>query len=78
MRLALTVSEVARGMSVAETRVRSWIDSGELASFQIGLCKGTRISVSAVEKFMQRRAIISTECQELPSVAKQQPQTTHE
>ncbi|NBX32931.1 MAG: DNA-binding protein [Planctomycetes bacterium] len=77
MRLALTVSEVARGMSVAETRVRSWIDSGELPSFQIGLCKGTRISVSAVEKFMQRRAIISTECQDLPSVAKQeQPQTT--
>jgi len=77
MQLAMTVSEVARGMSVAETRVRSWIDYGELPSFQIGLCQGTRGSVSAVEKFMQRRAIISTECQDLPSVAKpKQPQTT--
>jgi excisionase family DNA binding protein len=77
MQLAMTVSEVARGMSVAESRVRAWIDSGELLAFQTGPCKGTRIPRSAIEKFMERRINISTECQDLPSVAKhKQPQTT--
>jgi excisionase family DNA binding protein len=53
--LALTVKQVARGMGVGERAVRGWIARGELAAFNIGPHKGTRISVRAVENFMAAR-----------------------
>jgi excisionase family DNA binding protein len=53
--LAMTVSEVARSLKVADRVVRGWIASGELPAFMIGPQRGTRISVRAVEKFIAAR-----------------------
>jgi len=55
-KLALTVSEAARSLGVGERAVRRWIKTGELPAFNIGPHKGTRISVRALEKFMEQRA----------------------
>jgi excisionase family DNA binding protein len=54
-KLALTVKEAARALGVGERAVRGWIARGELPAFNIGPHKGTRISVRAVEKFMEQR-----------------------
>jgi excisionase family DNA binding protein len=53
--LAMTVSQVARALHVGERRVRRWIKDGELPAFSIGEREGTRISVRAVENFIQAR-----------------------
>jgi excisionase family DNA binding protein len=66
--LALTVKQVARGMGVGERAVRGWIARGELPAFNIGPNKGTRISVRAVENFMQARtfnAVDAHRCQQM-------------
>jgi excisionase family DNA binding protein len=66
--LALTVKQVARGMGVGERAVRGWIARGELPAFNIGPNKGTRISVRAVENFMQQRtfnAVDANRCQQM-------------
>ncbi len=54
-KLALTVKEAARALGVGERAVRGWIARGELPAFNIGPHKGTRISVRALEKFMEQR-----------------------
>lgn len=53
--LAMTVSQVARALHVGECRVRRWIKDGELPAFSIGEREGTRISVRALENFIEAR-----------------------
>jgi hypothetical protein len=55
-------------MGVGERAVRGWIARGELPAFNIGPNKGTRISVRAVENFMQQRtfnAVDANRCQQM-------------
>jgi excisionase family DNA binding protein len=67
--LALTVKQVARGMGVGERAVRGWIARGELPAFNIGPNKGTRISVRAVENFMQARTFNAADANRCPQMA---------
>jgi len=68
--LALTVTQTARALQVGERRVRGWIKDGELPAFSIGPREGTRISMRAVENFMQSRifnAVDANRCQQMQS-----------
>jgi excisionase family DNA binding protein len=53
--LALTVSEAAQALRVRNSRLRSFIASGELPAFKVGPQRGTRISVRALDAFIAER-----------------------
>jgi excisionase family DNA binding protein len=58
--LAMTVTEAAKALRMRRSRLEEAIRSGELPAFSVGPQRGTRISLRALERFIEQRTFNNT------------------
>jgi excisionase family DNA binding protein len=58
--LAMTVTEAAKALRMRRSRLEEAIRSGELPAFSVGPQRGTRISMRALERFIEQRTFNNT------------------
>jgi excisionase family DNA binding protein len=58
--IAMTVTEAAKALRMRRSRLEEAIRSGELPAFSVGPQRGTRISMRALERFIEQRTFNNT------------------
>ncbi len=56
----MTVTEAAKALRMRRSRLEEAIRSGELPAFSVGPQRGTRISMRALERFIEQRTFNNT------------------
>jgi excisionase family DNA binding protein len=62
--VALSVTEAAKVVRCRRTVLEEFIRTGELKAFSVGGKRGTRISLRALEEFMEKRTLRTMRSQE--------------